>query len=120
MFLYYTSECLKKIELKVNARHLAGILFKNTVLNTTKDEEIEELWYKLSDDEREALKTSLLEALGSDEYNVIRAAGSCISAICQLEIPHDRWLNVINILCENIGHELPNIRQASLLTLGYI
>lgn len=111
---------LKNHDLRENVRHLAGVLFKNTVLNKTRDERFDGLWLKLSEDEKDQLKQSLLEALGSDELGVIRAAASCISAVCTFEFPRERWLNVIDLLCSNINHELNNIRQASLLALGYI
>ena len=113
-------ECLKDESLRVNSRHLAGILFKNTILNTTKDEEWEGVWEKLSDTQQEALKTGSLEALGSSDMNVIRAAASCISAICIMEVPKKKWLEVLNILCTNSNHDALEVRHASLLTLGYI
>lgn len=114
------SECLKDEKYRPNARHLSGILFKNTVLNTTKDNECDRLWNKMADDERDTLKNSLLEALACENKDVMRAAGSAISAVALLEIPQNRWLDVIDKLCNNITHELDYIRQASLLTLGYI
>ena len=120
MFLYFMSECLKNEGVKPNARHLSGILFKNTVLNKTQSEECDRLWYNMSDDERETLKTSLLGALACDESCVMRAAGSAISAVALLEIPYGQWLDLIDTLCKNINHDLDYIREASLLTLGYI
>jgi importin subunit beta-1 len=120
MFLYYISECLKNPDLEVAPRSLAGILFKNTVLNTTKDDECHELWYNMTAEERDTLKNSLLEALGDLDSNIIRSAATAISAVCFLEIPQNRWPEVLEILCTNIQHEMEHIRQASLLTLGYI
>lgn len=120
MFLYSMMECLKNEEMRIQSRHLAGILFKNTILNTTKDEECEDVWKRLTSEQQESLKLGSLEALGSSDLNVIRAAASCISAICIMEIPHKRWLEVLNILCTNSNHETLEVRHASLLTLGYI
>lgn len=120
MFLYATVEFLKEPTLKVEARHLCGILFKNTVLNKTKDSECDECWEKLQADQKEALKAGLLEALGCDNMNVVRAAASAISAVCTLEIPKGNWLKVIDLLCTNSDHESLSIRHASILTLGYI
>jgi len=74
----------------------------------------------LSDTQQEALKTGSLEALGSSDMNVIRAAASCISAICIMEVPKKKWLEVLNILCTNSNHDALEVRHASLLTLGYI
>ena len=113
-------EVLKDESVHKNARSLAGILFKNTVLNTTKDEEWEEVWNKMTNDKKDVLKQGLLESLASIEKDVIRAAGSSISALCLMEIPHDNWLEIIDILCTNVDHEDTKVRYASLLTLGYI
>jgi len=101
MFLYHTMECLKDSTLRDNSRHLAGILFKNTILNTTKDEECDQIWEKMTEEQRELLKNGSLEALGDSNLNVIRAAGSCISAICIHEIPNKRWLEVLELLCSH-------------------
>lgn len=120
MFLYSMVESLRDDKLKSNARHLAGILFKNTVLNTTKDEECHDIWYQLDDEQKEHLKDGLLESLGSDSDDVVRAAGSCISAVCKIEVPENRWLDVIDLMCKNAEHDDIAFRKASLLTLGYI
>lgn len=113
-------EILKDENIKVNARYMAGILFKNALLNKTKDDNLVDLWGRLNEDQKETLKLGLLEALGSNEPDIIRAAGLSISTVCVLEIPQQRWLNIFDILCPNCKHEDPNVRQASLLTLGYI
>ena len=120
MFLYHTIECLKKDSLRDNSRHLAGILFKNTVINATKDVEREQLWEKMNTEQQDLLKTGCLEALVSPSLNVVRAAGSCIAAICTFEIPKGRWLNVLEALCSNSEHESKEIRRASIVALGYI
>lgn len=118
--MYYTSEVLKNPAENSAARHLAGILFKNTVLNTTKDIQCVALWAQMQENERDTLKNSLIETLGDQDKAVIRAAGSCIAAIASLDIPAGQWNNLIEYLCGYIQHDLENIRQASLLTLGYI
>lgn len=113
-------EVLKNNEAKPAARQLAGIVFKNTILNTTRDEGIDDLWDEMNEDQRENLKTSSLEALISDDKDVVRAAASAVTSLCIKEIPHGRWLNVIEVLCSNTTHSDFNIRFASLVTLGYI
>lgn len=74
----------------------------------------------MSLDETLALKDSLLEALADENIDIIRAAGSCIAAVCIIEFPENKWPNLVELLCKNIDHDLKNIREASLLTLGYI
>jgi importin subunit beta-1 len=74
----------------------------------------------MTTEQQDLLKTGCLEALGSPSLNVVRAAGSCIAAICIQEIPHGRWLEVLDILCTNSSHESKEIRRASIVALGYI
>ena len=105
---------------KSNARQLAGIVFKNTILNSTKEEYLEDVWYKMTEEQRDMLKNYSLEALHSKDKGVIRAAASALTSICIQEIPHGRWLNVLNILCSNTIDADFVTRYASLLSLGYI
>ena len=120
MFLYSCSQALNNHSIHEDARQLAGILFKNTVANSTKDEEWEDLWFKMNQEQRDNLKDGLLEALGSNKDNIVRAAASCIAAVCVLEFPKNQWLDLLNTLCNNASHEVVNYRGASIITLGYI
>lgn len=120
MFMYYCTEQINNKSLSNEARHLAGILFKNTVLNTTKDKEWEDVWCKMDDQQQETLKDGLLEALGSDNEGIVRAAASGISAVWSLEFPKKKWLNVLQTLCMNATNKVLSFRFASLQTLGYI
>jgi importin subunit beta-1 len=113
-------EVLKSSQAKPAARQLAGIVFKNTILNTTKDEGLYNLWEDMNEEQRDNLKTSSLEALMSEEKDVVRAAASAVTSICIKEIPYGRWLNVIEVLCSNTAHDDFKIKYASLVTLGYI
>jgi importin subunit beta-1 len=113
-------EVLKSSEVKPAARQLAGIVFKNTILNTTKEEGLDNLWEEMTTEQRDNLKTSSLEALMSDEKDIVRAAASAVTSMCIKEIPYGRWLNVIEVLSSNTAHDDFKIKYASLLTLGYI
>ncbi len=56
--------------IKPEARQMAGTIFKNTILNTTRvrnfklqEEEMEGLWYKLNEEDRNNVKEALFNAL---------------------------------------------------------
>jgi len=105
MFIYYTMEVLKKDDAKPQARQLAGIIFKNTILNSTWEEELEGIWNKMDEPQRDALKISSLQTLDNEDRDIIRAAATALTAICILEIPEGRWLEVIEILSANTIHK---------------
>ena len=118
--MYYCIQQLNNPDLKNNARQMAGILFKNTVLNSTKDIQWEDIWNKMDEEQHETLKDGLLEALGANDEAIVRSAASGISAIWSLEFPKKKWLNVLDTLCLNATNEELSFRFASLQTLGYI
>ena len=50
----------------------------------------------------------------------MRAGANVIAQIAVIEVARGNWLNLINSLAENSGHEEFNIRRASITTLGFI
>lgn len=74
-------EVLKNEKAQPNARQLAGIVFKNTIHNSTKDENLENLWGRMNDTQRDLLKNNSLIALNSPDRGVIRAAGNALASI---------------------------------------
>lgn len=99
---------------------MAGTLFKNTVLNTTQEPEVEGLWGSISEEIRTNAKTALLQTLATDEPLVRNATAMCIAAIAKLELPQGQWPDIIQNMCTNARNEDGNIRLASLKTLAYI
>ncbi|CAI2382880.1 unnamed protein product [Moneuplotes crassus] len=119
-FLYYTMEVLQNDKCKEQARQLAGILFKNTLINATQDPALDNLWQDMSDEQRDLLKRNSLGALCSDNKAIIRAAATAISSICIFEIPAGSWPEVITSLNRTTVNQEENIKYASLLSLAYI
>ena len=120
MFLGFTMETLKNEKASSQTRSMAGLLFKNTILNKTKDECLKGLWVSMTEDQKDSLKESSLSTLGSDDKNVVRSAAQAVMSLCMMELPQGRWGEVIDILCTNVSHEDHNVRFASLVTLSYI
>lgn len=66
------SEQLNNPELDVSSRHLAGVLFKNSV----KGGDPEPLWYSLTAEQKEELKNRILAPLADDNSSVRLSACS--------------------------------------------
>jgi importin subunit beta-1 len=101
-------------DFKPQGRFLAALLFKNTILNTTKENYLENMWRSLDDKLRSDLKYGTLLVLGSNNADARRGAAMCVSAIASIEIPLREWPEIIDQLASNIDHESLNIRNASL------
>lgn len=50
----------------------------------------------------------------------MRAGANTIAQIAAIELARGEWLDLINSLANNSGHESFNIRRASITTLGFI
>ena len=79
--MYATMEVLKNEDCKVQCRQLAGIIFKNTLLNNHNGEECADLWKVMSTEQRDMLKENSLIALLNEDKSIIRAAATALSAI---------------------------------------
>ena len=117
--------------LSSNARHVASVLFKNTLFNTTKvnsyqklndiqEKGQENLWFSQDEATRSNIKDALLQLLGYDDRHTINCAATCIAAIGVLEIPKGMWDDLIISLAQNSGVESITTRLASVQTLGYL
>lgn len=115
-FVYIMTEQLNNTSLDESARHLAGVLFKNSV----KAEDPEPFWFSLGDELKQELKTRILAPLADDKASVRLSACSCVSTVACLELPRKEWPDIITNLCNNSYNEEVKIKQSSLKTLGYI
>ena len=63
-----------------------------------------------------------LEFLISDDHRVLRAAASFVAEIFVLRknMPNNKWLDLLNILTNNIMTDDFKIRKASILTIAFI
>lgn len=58
--------------------------------------------------------------LANTDHAIIRAAATCVAAICVLELPLGMWNGVLEILQNNANSDDLNVRLASIQTLGFI
>lgn len=58
--------------------------------------------------------------LANTDFTIIKAAATCVAAICVIELPAGMWNGVLDLLQNNANSDDLNIRLASVLTLGFI
>lgn len=58
--------------------------------------------------------------LANTDFTIIKAAATCVAAICVIELPKGMWNGVLELLQNNANSDDLNVRLASVLTLGFI
>lgn len=106
----------------INARQLAGLLLKNTVVAKDENQKriLFERWVQLADNVKEQVKGMVLSILGSSQKNARSTASLVVAKIAAVEIPRNTWGNLIEILVGNIKSQNQDLRQASFEALGYV
>ncbi|KAJ2724939.1 karyopherin Kap95 [Coemansia sp. Benny D115] len=103
-------------------RSAAGLALKNSL--SAKDdlrrEQHAQRWLQLDDGARSQIKQGVLMTLSSDNRQSTTAAAQTIAAITAIELPQGQWLDIINILLQNISTTNTNLKIASLQTIGFI
>lgn len=105
------------------SRRLAGIILKN--LLTAKDTAVrlqrQQRWAEAIDEAtRTQIKTCAMQTLASTVQPARRAASQVVAQIAAAELPRSMWVEVIQLLLQNMSSTTDIIREASLETLGFI
>lgn len=58
--------------------------------------------------------------LANTDIIIIKAAATCVAAICVIELPKGMWNGILELLQNNANSDDLNVRLASVLTLGFI
>ena len=75
----------------------------------------------LDENVKTEVKSSLLATLGTSAQDVAQTAALAVAKVAAIEIPRDRWKELIPSLLSNAQTSTPtNIRQVTLQTLGYV
>ncbi|XP_057303593.1 importin subunit beta-1-like [Hydractinia symbiolongicarpus] len=122
-FLSALSSLLANTSESPVVRQAAGIQLKNCLV--AKDHNVKQVyhqrWYALDENVRNAVKTQVFQALGTETAKPSSAA-SCISGIASAELPHNLWPDLMNSLCNNAASESSSeqVKEATLEAIGYI
>jgi importin subunit beta-1 len=98
-------------------RQLSASLIKNWI---TLSDKLQNKWNLLDYSIQNDVKNKVLATLNSSDKSIRRAAGFTVAGICKLEIPQNKWPDIIPSLIENSQNENANIKIASIETLGLI
>ena len=78
------------------------------------------VWDCLSEQLNDEVKSLLLSSLIDPDMLIVRAGANAIAQIASIEIPRNEWLEIINVLARNTMEGGPEIKRASITTLGFI
>jgi len=101
-------------------RQMASIIFKNFIINRSKDAKFDNYWINLDSEFKNQIKMAVLATLASPKTLVRNQIANILASIASIEIPRKEWDELIPNLCENSTSDDINIKLASLTTLGYI
>lgn len=111
------SDILVDENIKKENRQLAASLLKNWI---TLNESLQSKWLQMNPSIQEDVRNKVLATLASNDKTIRKAAGFTVAGICKVELPQNKWPNIIPSLIQNCQNENLNIKLASLETLGLI
>ena len=82
---------------------------------------LSERYLALPDDATAPLKQSLLSTLGSPQIAAGGVAAQCVSAVAAIELPVQKWPELIQTLLEFVGNQdNTGLRVNTLQAVGYV
>lgn len=104
-------------------RTAAGIALKNafSAREYARLREAQQKWIQQIDlSVKKSVKNLALQTLGSRDARAGQSAGQFIASIASIEIPRNEWPELMPTLVSNVGEGTDSLKQASLVTIGYI
>ena len=98
----------------------AALALKNALQNTTQKPELDNVWETIDEPIRTEIRNKTLGCLANQDLNIRKNAAQAVATMAKLDIPQQRWPEVLQILVNNSGSQESMIKHASLMTLGYI
>ena len=121
-FLLSLSSELANNEKPEESRRLAGLILKNALdaKEQHRKNELFQRWLALDAGVKAQVKALLLQTLSSPVASARSTSSQVIAKIAGIEIPQKQWPELIGSLLSNIHQVQPNVKQATLETLGYL
>jgi importin subunit beta-1 len=104
-------------------RTAAGIALKNafTFRDVAKLREVQNKWLQqISPEIKTQVKELGLKTLNSKDGRAGQSAAQFIVSIAAIELPRNEWPELMNILVQNVASGSDQLKQASLITIGFI
>ncbi|KAL8943884.1 MAG: hypothetical protein Q9216_000778 [Gyalolechia sp. 2 TL-2023] len=104
-------------------RSAAGIALKNS-FSAREYERLRDLqlrWReRVGADVKTSVKGLALQTLASKDSRAGQSAAQFVASIAAIEIPRNEWPELMPALVQNVGEGEDHLKQASLVTIGYI
>ncbi|MCJ1308544.1 karyopherin beta [Agyrium rufum] len=104
-------------------RIAAGLALKNSfsARDYNRLREVQQRWIQQIDPNvKKSVKDLALQTLGSKDGRAGQSAGQFIASIAAIELPRNEWQELMPTLVQNVGSGEAQLKQASLVTIGYI
>ncbi|KAL8953099.1 MAG: hypothetical protein Q9222_001037 [Ikaeria aurantiellina] len=104
-------------------RSAAGIALKNafSAREYTRLRDLQSRWRdRVSADVKASVKALALSTLASKDARAGQSAAQFVASIAAIEIPRNQWPELMPSLVANVGEGNDSLKQASLVTIGYI
>mmetsp|Transcript_30862 Transcript_30862/g.52813 ORF Transcript_30862/g.52813 Transcript_30862/m.52813 type:complete len:861 (+) Transcript_30862:33-2615(+) len=103
------------------SRHMAGLIIKNAINGNTENVRQKQVaWSNIPQNQRDAIKSTLLKGLASTCNPARRGCAAAISSIATTEFLIEEWKDLIPILVNAIKQNNPVVQEATLTTIGFI
>ncbi|KAE8149427.1 armadillo-type protein [Aspergillus avenaceus] len=104
-------------------RTAAGLALKNafTFRDVAKLREVQGKWQQqVNPDVKKQVKDLAIQTLGSKDSRAGQSAAQFIVSIAAIELPRNDWPDLMSILVQNVAQGSDQLKQASLVTIGFI
>lgn len=104
-------------------RSAAGIALKNSfsAREYARLRDLQLRWReRVGADVKTSVKGLALQTLASEDSRAGQSAAQFVASIAAIEIPRNEWPELMPALVQNVGEGEDHLKQASLVTIGYI
>ena len=104
-------------------RSAAGIALKNSfsAREYTRLRDLQLRWREgVGADVKGSVKGLALQTLASKDSRAGQSAAQFVASIAAIEIPRNEWPELMPALVQNVGEGEDHLKQASLVTIGYV
>ena len=75
----------------MGAQTMAAVIFKNTLINATRQENGDGVWYRVNQELRGHIKDALLTILQNQDRDALKNASISLGIIAAIEVPDGQW-----------------------------
>ena len=97
---------------------MAAVIFKNTLINATRQENGDGIWYRVDQQIRGFIKDALLTMLQNQDRNSLKNASISLGIIAAIEVPDGQWDQFLQTMAENSTAKEFHYRLAAVQTMG--